>query len=610
MTRYTLFFIILFVASTVTGQSRFEDWKARGQVALLEEDYSNAITYLEYAKRIIPKKMSLKTEGEVYNDLGVAYYQVGEYKKGIEACSKALELYKYTDIDTLIAGSMYNLGISYKDLGLSNLSMDYLLQSARIFERNQCWLKLSASWNSIGNVCRDTKEFSKAINYHKRALTIRKRIGYDKGIADSYQNLGSVYLEWEKYSQSEFFLKKALHKKQILHQANIVTTYSSLGRLYVSKGELQIAKSYLTKAYELRMMGGNSVKVAESLFYLANYYTSVDESEKGLELFHEIERIARLENQPQLLSDALREEIILLPKNGNEKLLIAKYKELLKFIKQSDIEENKKETDRLEITYDVERKNRELALRRKQSRIDQLRFRQLLIVSACILLLAIIAWIGFYYIRRNKRKIERQKEEIKYLHYELSHRTKNYFSLVSGMLVLDKKKARGQETIQALDQVKRRLEAMSLVQHYLLDDSSLNNKEVELSAYFTSLTNTLLIELFTFKSQPNMIQNFEEVYLDYDKAMRLAIVLNELVCNAVEHGLPHSTNPELSISVQQKGHQLQLVVKDNGPGIQLSGAEKQDKKGVGLIEKLLQNLDGILTYRNDGGCIATVLIKL
>ncbi len=610
MTHYTLFLIVFFTAFISNGQTDFEDWKERGETALQDENYPEAIKTLEYAVQAIPKTLSRKAEGDIYNDLGVAYYQTGEYKKGIQTCTKALEFYQLTRIDTLIAGSMYNLGILYKDLGLLNRSMDYLLQSARIFERNQCWLKLASAWNSMGNVCRDNKEFHKAIRYHHHALFLRKKINHVRGIADSYQNLGSAHLEWGLYGRAEFFLKKALEIKKDIQQSNIVTTYSSLGRLYLVKGEPEKAQAYLIQAYELRKAARNSIKVAESLLYLANYYASIGENQKALELFHQVEESSESKKQFQLLTEALEGEIFLLERSGSSQILMSKYKELLFSKEKSGTQANKKETDRLEIAYDVERKDRELVLRRKQSRIDQLRFRQLLTASAAIFLLALIAWIAYYYIRLSKRKIELQKEEIKYLHYELSHRTKNYFSLLSGMLTLDKKKAKNPDTVQALNQVKRRLEAMSLVQHYLLDNSSRNNKEVELGAYFTKLTDILLLELFTFKDQPVLIRNFEKIYLDYDKAMKLAIVLNELICNAVEHGLQQVVNPELTILVCQRGPELDLVVKDNGPGTLFTEVDQQDKKGVGLIGKLLQSLNGVVTYKNENGCVAIVRIKI
>lgn len=609
MTRYTLIFITFFAAITGTGQTSFEVWKNRGQVALLEENYAEALHALKYAKRIMPKKVVLKEKAEVYNNLGIAYYQMGDYIKAIQENTKSLEIYKQMGIDTLAAESMYNLAISYKDLGLSDRSMNYLLQAARIFEKSHSSLKLSAIWNSMGNVCRDMKEFNKAACYHYRSLYIRKRIGYEKGIADSYQNLGSVYLEWGEYNQAEYYLLKALHKKLSLQRANVVTTYSSLGRLYIVKGESQNARVYLTKAYELRVAGGNSIKVAESLLYLANYYVSKEENEKAKELFYQVEEIALAKKDYQLLTESLEGEITLLERSDDKKLLVLKYKELLTSRERSAIQANKKEVNRLEIGYDVERKNRELVLRRKQSKIDQLRFRQLFTVSVGIFLLAVTAWTAYYFIRRSKRKIKHQKEEIEYLHRELSHRTKNYFGLLSGMLKMDLKYAESQETVKVIDQIILRLDAMSLVQHYLLNDISGNNKEVELGGYFGNLVNTLLLNLSSSGVTPRFIDGFEKIYVDYDKAIRLAIVLNELVCNAIEHGLNQVNDPELQVLVKQEGKYLKMIVKDNGTGITFASMNN-DTKGIVLIRKLLQYLGGALTFSNDNGCTATVHVKL
>lgn len=45
----------------------------------------------------------------------------------------------------------------------------------------------------------------------------------------------------------------------------------------------------------------------------------------------------------------------------------------------------------------------------------------------------------------------------------------------------------------------------------------------------------------------------------------LAMVLNELVSNAIEHGLPMGGN--LSVTVQRDGHKMVIFVDDDGIGI-------------------------------------------
>jgi two-component sensor histidine kinase len=119
-----------------------------------------------------------------------------------------------------------------------------------------------------------------------------------------------------------------------------------------------------------------------------------------------------------------------------------------------------------------------------------------------------------------------------------------------------------------------------------------------------------LLNLFSQDDVLLVDRNLDPLFLDYDKAMRLAIVLNELICNAIEHGLPNMDNPKLAISLKRDEGKLILMVSDNGPGLPKNMLESKSVKGRDLITKLLSTIDGTIAYRNANGCVAEVVIAL
>lgn len=625
MKRYALLTLIVILHFVTDAQSSFEHLTEKGYSELIEGDITAAKQDLEKALSILPKKLPLEDKAIFFNNLGVAHYQTGEYKKGIDDYSISLGCYRKIGNDSLIAESLHNLGLAYKEIGLYERATKELLQSARTFEKNGNIKELSSAWNAIGNIQRDLGNFEKALEYHQRALRIREKINYDKGIADSYHNIGSVYFDSKQYGKAEIYLLEALRRKRLLeNQSNIVNTLSLLGRLYVNKDEPKKAISYLKTAYDMRLEVGNSAKASSSIYYIGTYYATIGDQTKALELFRQAVEMAELSGDRQLLADALLGEIDILKKQKQKDPLIEKYQRLIQTRELIALDVNRKELARLEISYDVERKNREIQLGRKQAKIDRIRIdnqrlknQQLLGWLIAFALIAFVILLAFYQLRQRKKKIEQQnreleeqKDEIVHLHHELSHRTKNYFGLLSGILASDKAQARHTETIDVLDINIRRLEAMSMVQHYLLDDSTRQNKEVRLDAYFSKLIDLILLHLFPHGSELRFHKEIDAIYLDYDIAMRLAIVLNELLCNAIEHGLESIEEPELFVSVKQIGTRIQLRVQDNGKGIVNEPIETNTVKGHGLILKLLNKIKGTIEYRNENGCIATVEIPL
>jgi two-component sensor histidine kinase len=625
MKRSALFLLTLCCCFHAFTQTDFGALTDKGYQQLSDGKSASAKQTLEQALKVLPKDLAPESKADFFNNLGVAYYQTGDYKKGLDAYELSLNTYRKLKNDSLVAGALLNLGLAYKEIGAFKQATSVITQAARLSERYGNQQELSAAWNAIGNIQRETGNYVKALQYHRRALHIRNSIGYNKGTADSYHNIGTVYLEWKRYDLAEKYLLEALKRKKMLsNQSNTVNTLSVLGRLYVAKQAPQKALFYLNSAYEMRQEAGNSAKAAASLYYLGTYYASIGDRSKALVLYRQVQDLARSANDHLLLAYALMSEINLLKSSTGNDPLLDKYQELVETRERGAIDENRKEMARLEIEYDVERKEREIEMRRKQAKLDRIRIendglrnQQLVGWIIGLSLLVSIVSVLFYQIRRRKkyievqnRELEEQRDEITHLHQELSHRTKNYFGLLSGILKSDKLQVKHPEATKVLEENIRRLEAMSLVQKYLLDDSTHQNKEVQLDTYLNNVIDLVVLNLFPQENKLKLVREIDAIYLDYDIAMRLAIALNELICNAIEHGLLQSETPELTVSVKRSEQKLELIVRDNGPGFTEQHLQANSINGQGLIVKLLHKVNGAIRYSNDHGCVATVHVDL
>ncbi|WP_430406287.1 tetratricopeptide repeat protein [Fluviicola sp.] len=624
MGHYALFAIACLINLIVFGQSNMNQLLDKGYSELEKGNFRDAKQILEKATTFISNKTDLREKAILFNNLGVCYYQLGEFKKGIDQYTHSLILYRKLGNDTLIAESLHNLGLAYKDIGSFDRATKTILNAAAIFERIKNEKALSSAWNAIGNIQRKIGNFNKSLEYHRKALKIRQQIHYLKGIADSYNNIGSVYLDFHQPAKAEWYLQQALKlKKELGNEWNSMTTLTLLGQLYLELDKPKKAFEYLNAAYNMRMEAGNTTKIASSLYYLGSYYSKTKELNKAFESFRQAEILANELNDQQLLANVLLEEIELL-KNQNVNLLLTKYQKLTIARERVVFEENQKEIARLEIAYDVERKNREIKLQKKQAKISRIELENQQLYSQRLvtwligtLLVTMFIIVSWYLLRKRKllietqkNELEIQKEEIINLHSELSHRTKNYFGMLSGILKSDKSNVTNPETIQVLEENIRRLDAMSLIQHYLLDDSTKHNKEVRLDSYLNNLIDLLLLNLLSQNHSIQVKKDLKMIYVDYDIAMRLAIVLNELVCNAVEHGLEHVEDAELQISVIQKQKRIHLTISDNGTGISEEYLQKSNTKGLNLIGKLLQKINGSIDFKNQNGCTAEVVVQL
>jgi two-component system, sensor histidine kinase PdtaS len=94
-------------------------------------------------------------------------------------------------------------------------------------------------------------------------------------------------------------------------------------------------------------------------------------------------------------------------------------------------------------------------------------------------------------------------------------------------------------------------------------------------------------------------------------ATPLAVVLVELLQNAVEHGFPDGRVGRVRVEMGNEGGELRAVVADNGvgfpDGFSLTAA---DSLGLTIVRTLITSeLGGVIATRNDGGAVVEVRVR-
>ncbi len=172
---------------------------------------------------------------------------------------------------------------------------------------------------------------------------------------------------------------------------------------------------------------------------------------------------------------------------------------------------------------------------------------------------------------------------------EIHHRVKNNIQTVSSLLRMQSR--RYPELKEAFNEAISRTSSISLV-HETLSTS----EDVE-QVDFGNLAGTIIREVVASFGMPNLKLNFncpEKVFVISEKATSLALVLNELLSNSLEHAGPNLT--EININLQSDHDRpgklphtqdLLLIVEDNGQGFP---ADFNYKTNNGLGWEIVRNL--------------------
>src|SRR5580765_5493390 len=207
-----------------------------------------------------------------------------------------------------------------------------------------------------------------------------------------------------------------------------------------------------------------------------------------------------------------------------------------------------------------------------------------------------------------QRKLQVALERHQILLKEVNHRVKNSLQVVSSMLYLQASTVGDPALSERLTEASTRISAVGRAYNRLAYNA--DNENIDLVAYLREVMNDLETAVAPCKVQ---LEVPEEIQFAADRAILVALIINELVLNAGKHAYPNSAGGSIWVRVVQKdGDLVQISVRDEGVGLP-AGFDPLASKRLGsrLINALAKQLGAELTRPFSAiGANFTLLIPL
>jgi two-component sensor histidine kinase len=199
-------------------------------------------------------------------------------------------------------------------------------------------------------------------------------------------------------------------------------------------------------------------------------------------------------------------------------------------------------------------------------------------------------------------------DQKKVLAEELQHRVRNNLQLVYGMLskqLDDTTDAAGQRGIKA---IARRVSTLAQVYDHLLGTEM--TRTTDFGGYVRSLCLNLAEIQATSRAAVKMTCDSETLVLDLDVVTALGIVVAELVTNSYDHAFPAGKGA-INVSARRAAEDVDsatITIRDNGTGFTVKAGSK--RHGLGLVRRLVEQIQGTLAVASDQGTVWTIKFPL
>jgi two-component sensor histidine kinase len=205
-------------------------------------------------------------------------------------------------------------------------------------------------------------------------------------------------------------------------------------------------------------------------------------------------------------------------------------------------------------------------------------------------------------LRRRDRQILGKDATIREIH----HRVKNNLQTVAALLRLQARRLDEPQARAALEESVRRVASIAMVHETL-------SLAIDESVGFDGIADRVLAmcaEVAAPESQVSVVRHGEFGVLAAEVATPLAMVLTELVQNAVEH----AAASRIEVDVQRTDAALTLVVRDDGQGLPTGFAlGESERLGLKIVRTLVEGeLRGTIDLAPvpSGGTAATLVVPL
>jgi two-component sensor histidine kinase len=202
-----------------------------------------------------------------------------------------------------------------------------------------------------------------------------------------------------------------------------------------------------------------------------------------------------------------------------------------------------------------------------------------------------------------ERKLRAMLDERELLLREADHRIKNSLQLVVGMLSLQHRHAASQETAEALADAIARVNAVG--EAHLALRLSDDLKTID----FLDMLAAICRRLDVLSDTVRVTCAFgSPVMLEMDRAIPLALIVSELITNALRHAYAGKQEGDVHVTAGAEGNDLVLTVRDFGVGF--DGATRRPGLGSRVTSSLAPKIGCTLQTHSrpgEGTCVTVQL---
>ncbi len=575
--------IAVVLIDSLIQQSNNSFYKNSDSLPIIDNELMQALS-------IAKSNNNQQKTAELFNIIGKRNRNLSEFNKAIWYFQQSIAIANEISNDELHAKTLHELAVVFRRMDDNAQALRLYIETLEWAEAVQDTFLIHCSFNGIGNVHFNYKDYVKAIEYYHKSLQfIGEKNPNLLGEAINTNTLGEAWLFLGNTDSALFYLNKSFNiNVQINSRLGQAICYNGMGMVFHKNKEYTKAIESFKSAIVIDSDDIDLIYVAMFLANLGKSYLNVKEyelAEKSLLEAYHISNTIGSKHEALDASNSLVKLYREINKPNSSFLYVQKSMAFKDSITEDLVRNNNEAMNTL---YKAERQEREIVILKQNAELDSLKMsRQKYTFFAMLALLIVVSMFGLFVFRQRKLRsqINQVSLEQKLLRAQLNpHFVFNSLSVVQNFILKNNKDAASEYLVKF----------SRLMRNILMgsgEDFILLENEIEI------LDDYLKLQRLRFQGK---FDYFFELSEDIDPQFTLVppMLLQPFVENAIEHGVRDIDRTGIIIiRFNKENENLIIEVDDNGCGLQEQQASKKKKGHISMSTKItrqrMQNLQAI-----------------
>lgn len=406
-----------------------ESYYRLGKLFLNTGEYDSALHNVNNALKIFSTHNKYENISLCYKELGTIYDETGRREESMNFYSEGLKLARKHGLQELVAPFINNIGIIFLKQSHYDKALEHFTESARLSEKGY---QYAITIHNIGVVKHQQNNFEEAVYYYEKSLQACNAIEDEYCSLTPLNGFANAFLQQKKYGKALETTQKIIKIQEKLGlEKDLLVSYNRMGLIYNAMANFEMAIDFYMKSLTI-CEKINSIHTAYIHSNISDCYRNIGNYKRALEhieIFYQKHdsinsneyKIQTEELLTQYETEKKEKEIALLKKNKKlREIELEKNKALYEqeLLNQSLAKQQSK--------YEILQRDRKIDLLNKDSEIQKANIinqknelerlamiRNIIIVSAILIFIPVIILLIVYRQKvKSKELLALKTEEV------------------------------------------------------------------------------------------------------------------------------------------------------------------------------------------------------